>query len=156
MFLALLLTVFACHGCARLHDQSLSPDDLIFERYPGNETVLRLKVPCPVLSDDGSRFILPIGDYDPVAADTGGLFYEAPLSVELKRGDQSAWLFGLGVYFPSSFRSISGPYLWVESVTLERGTLRRVKRWALPEQCWKPYGSTIAIVHNGAEISQDD
>lgn len=141
-------------SCAPRTDRPVAPGDLIFGQHPGRETVLRVKAPCPVPSDIGATYVVPTGDYHPVSADSRGLFYEAPLGVELRHGDQSVWLFGAGVYVPFSMRPDSKLYLWTEAVSLEWGTKWREKRWPLPEQCWRPYGPALAIVHNGVEISQ--
>ncbi len=147
-FLALLLA-----ACASSSDRPLAPGDLMFGKFPATETALRMKAPCPVAGDDGATYILPAGDYKPVSADASGLFYQPPVATELRRGERSNLLFGMGAYFPYSGSSVAQPYFWSEGVSLERGTASRVKRWPLPATCWRPYGETLVILHKGAEIA---
>ena len=106
---------------------------------------------CPI-SSGGSVYVLSAGDYPPISAYSRGIFYEVPRSAEVRRGDNSVWISNLGVHFPFGERASSPPMLWVEGVDLERGSPSRVKRWALPQRCWQPYGSTLTVVHSGVEV----
>lgn len=151
--LVVLAVALSVLGCAPSYDHSVSAGDLVYGKYPGNETVLRLKSSCAVPSDDGAAYMLPAGDYDPVAADSGGLFYEAPSAVELRQGDHSVLLSGLGIYLPLRNRGGAPPSLWTEGVSLERGTLRRVRRSPLPNPCWNPDGGTLSVIHKGLEVA---
>lgn len=153
LFSAVFLIAVYLSACAVTSDRPISSRDRIFGTLPGGETVLRLKVPCSVPSDGGSIYLLPVGDYTPISADSQGIFYEVPRSVELRRGEKSVWIWGLGVHFPFGGRPSSHPSVWLEGVDLERGSVIRAKRWALPQPCWQPYGTTMTIVHKGVEVS---
>ena len=130
-------------ACAPKSDRPLAPSDLVFGKYPAEETVLRLKVPCSTEEPGGRRrFDLPVGDYRPITADSGGVYYHAPAPV-------ISWI---GIYFPFEARASSFPFFWNQVTNLEWGRGGSEKEWILPERCWKPYGTTMAIVHKGVEI----
>lgn len=139
-------------GCSSTTDRPITSGDRVFGTYPGGETKLRVKVACSVSSGDGSVYMLPVSDYPSVSADSQGVFYESPLLVELQSGQRSVLLQNVGIHFPFNARPGSRPSLWTTGANLEWGTVSRVKRWALPEPCWKPYGTTMVIVHKGVEI----
>lgn len=149
---AVFLIVVPLSSCTVTSDRPLSSGDRIFGNFPGDETVLRLKVSCALEPDGVTTYVLPVGDYTPVSADFRGIFYEVPRSAEVRRGDKSVWIWNLGVHFPFGTQTRSRPMLWMEGVDLERGRPNRVKRWILPESCWQPYGTTLTVVHNGVEV----
>jgi hypothetical protein len=170
--LAMFLVAASLSGCAPSRtDREISSSDFIFGKVPASETVLRVKVPCffvlsiasppSLLDPSGTRsrddeWFLPVGDFIPSSADSYGIFYtgpeEASVPAEYVRPRRPVPSVALYVYFPFEPGPNSPPRLWGNSVNLERGTLSRVKGRALPEQCWQPYGTTMAIVHEGMEI----
>jgi hypothetical protein len=151
-------------------DRGIVSSDLIFGRLPASETVLRVKAPCffalstdfppSLLSPGGARsydidWFLPVGDFIPTSADSNGIFYtgpeEATVPAEYLRPGRGAPSLALGIYFPFEAGANSPLLLWSDAVSVEWGTSRRVKGRALPERCWQPYGTAMAIVHNGME-----
>lgn len=152
--LTLCSIVFGLCACAPASDRPVTPGDLVRGKIPASESIVRLKQPCTVVTEWGVTYILPVGDYKPVSADSKGIFYEGDRKVEVPGGGRSVWLSGVGIHFPFSAHASAAPSVWVESVDLEWGSAFRRKA-ALPAQCWRPYGSTMAIVHNGAELPRD-
>ena len=141
--MAAFLIAACLSGCIPRSDRPIAASDLVFGRLPADETVLRVKVPCSTAqpgNDRGPVFDLPVGDYRPITADSDGIFYGGvPMG-------------GWGIYFPLEVRPNSPPRFWTQVLNLEWGRVRSEKEWVLPERCWKPYGSTMVIVHKGAEI----
>jgi len=144
-------------ACAPISERSVAATDLVFGAIPGTETVLRVKRQCSVeLPDGGPRFVLPVGDYIPVYADSRGIFYAEPTPENAKclncpPGMRSPYR-GWGVYFPIKARSSSPPFFWRQVANTEWGRVRGEKERVLPEQCWQPYGTAMAIVRNGEEV----
>lgn len=140
-------------GCGSAASRPVDARDRVLGKYPASEVLLRFKRPCRVAAEGGGDYRLPAGDYPPVAADAGGVFFEPPLVVELQREAGSVWLFGVGVYLPSGAVSARAPRIWVEGVGMERGSLVRNKLAPLPEECWRPRGAAMEIVPRGPEDS---
>jgi hypothetical protein len=100
---------------------------------------------------------LPVGDYIPMYADSGGIFYAVParkdaICINCPPGMPLSPTEGWGIYFPIDAQSNSPPHLWHQVLNLEWGRVRGEKLTALPEQCWQPYGAAMVIVRNGEEV----
>ena len=151
---ALFLIAAWIAGCAPTPDRPLDPYDLVFGKVPASETFLRLQAPCHFVAPNGTGWFLHAGDYKPISADSGGIFYGTPddsVPQEHRRLGQVT-LSGDGIHFPFEGPASSAPALWVVATSLEWGTQRRVRHWALPDRCWKPYGTTMVIIHKGVEL----
>jgi hypothetical protein len=151
--------IAAClSGCAPRSERSVAASDLVFGAVPGTETVLRVKTQCSAEpSNGGPRRVVPVGDYLPVYADSDGIFYAAPARENVRctncpPGVRLPRFEGWGVYFPINARSSSPPFFWHQVVSTEWGRVRGEKLWALPAQCWQPYGNAMAIVRKGEEV----
>jgi len=171
-FLVSFLVAASLSACAPARiDRDIEAGDLMFGRFPASETILRVKAPClftvsrasppTALNPSGSRsddteWFIPIGDYVSSSADSNGIFYSGPdeaiVPAEYLRPGRGGPLMALGIYFPFEVGPRSSPLQWVNAVSMEWGTSRRVKRGALPERCWQPYGTTMAIMHKGTEV----
>jgi hypothetical protein len=124
---------------------------MAFGTLPAVETTLRVKVACSVPSVEGWSHVLPVGDYRPRSADSQGIFYEAPSSVNYQRGDKILPLNG-GVHLPFEARPGSTLFLWVAMYDVDSKRIVPEKRARLPDKCWQPYGAAMALVHKGVEV----
>jgi len=127
---------------------SITPSDIL-GGGPAIETTLLVKRECSV-SMAGHVYLLPVGEYRPTRADSHGVFYAAPSGVVEKHGDTQRTIPG-GIHFPSS----AGQYysflsMWV---ALWEGDISKLP---LPDECWKPYGSTVSLTRSGRELVSEE
>ena len=148
-------------------DRDIESGDLVFGRFSASETILRVKASClftvsrasppTALNPSGSRlseteWVVPVDDFVPTSADSSGIYYTGTYPAEHMRPGPMTPSVVTGIYFPFEPGPRSPPFYWVESVSMEWGTSRRVKKQALPERCWQPYGTTMVIIHKGVEV----
>ncbi|OGP82059.1 MAG: hypothetical protein A2Y95_00785 [Deltaproteobacteria bacterium RBG_13_65_10] len=138
-----LAVALALAACAT-GTHPITPSDVI-GGGPAMETSLLVKRECS-LSGGGRVYLLPVGEYHPTQVDSHGVFYAAPSGVTEKRGDTERTIPG-GIHFPNS----GGQYysflsMWV---ALWEGDISKLP---LPDECWKPYGSTVSLTRNGREL----
>jgi hypothetical protein len=137
-----MLAIIACSP--GIH--AIKPSDIL-GGGPAIETTLLVKREC-ILSISGRQYVLPVGEYRPIQADSHGIFYAAPNGVVEKKGTSERMRQG-GIHFPNT----AGKYysflsMWV---SLWEGDISKLR---LPNECCKPYGSTVSLTRNGKELNQ--
>jgi len=150
-FVVFLIAGFLSGCAAPPSSRPLAPTDMILGAYLASESSLRVKVACTVPSVNGWSFILPIGEYTAKSADSEGVFYEAPTAVSYESESKKLPMTG-GVHIPSEVRPGATFSLWVLEAHPSERKIAPNRVRPLPQQCWQPYGSAMALVRNGVEI----